>query len=103
MLKVSPCQWKDSKAASAPNLDVAPADFLHLRAGHLAAQRLRHQLPAQAMAERRHVLAHRFAHQLQHRLDPGQVVVDAHRPAHEGDTGELAHVLRHRAAFVERE
>ena len=84
-------------------LHLAPADLLHRAGAHRAAERLRHQLPAQAVAEHRHVLAHRVAHQLERRHDPRQVVVDAHRPAHEGEPGEAPHVLRHRAALVERD
>ena len=63
--------------------DLSPADFLVLVPRNVAAEGLRHQLPAEAVADHGNVLAHRLANQFQHRGDPGEVVV--HRGGAAGD------------------
>src|SRR6266853_4229810 len=80
--------------------DQAPADFLHGVARHFPAQRLRHKLPAEAVAEHRNIGVGRLVHELEHRRDPRQLVVHAHRPAHEREPGELARVRGNRFARV---
>src|SRR6267142_2701436 len=81
---------------------LAPADLPDGAGAHRAAEGLRHQLPAEAMADRRDVLAHGVADQLQHRRYPGQRVVDAHRPAHQREARESRSVARHPLPGVER-
>ena len=99
MVNVSPCHWKVvNSRRSSPNhsrargdvLDLhrVPADLLHRVARHLAAQRAREHLPAEAMADHRHAARDRVAHEGEHRLRPRQLVVGAHRPAHEGEARE---------------
>jgi len=108
MLKVSPCQWNDSNACSSPyrvvgDAHLAPADLPDGAGAHRAAEGLRHQLSAEAMADRRDVPAHGVADQLQHRRYPGQRVIGAHRPAHQRQAREPSNVARHRLPGVERD
>src|SRR4051812_588406 len=64
-------------------LDVCPADFLDGVARNAAAQRLCHQLAAEAVPEDRYVGFDGRPYEIEHRIYPGQRIVDAHRPAHE--------------------
>ena len=70
---------------------------------HHAAQRLGHELPAQAMAEQRDVFCKGIANQRERRRYPRQVVVHAHRPAHEHESGKRAGILGHRLALVDKD
>ena len=81
---------------------LAPADLLVRVHADRAAEGLGHELAAEAVAEQRHVLAHRFADELERRRDPRQVIVHAHRAAHEHQTGKSSRIARHRHAFIER-
>src|SRR5688572_958590 len=77
----------------------APADLLAGIVAHEAAEGPGHELTAQAMAEHRQVLAYGFTHELEHRRDPRQVIVHAHRAAHEYQTGKKSRITRHCGAF----
>ena len=81
----------------------APADLAHRVGAHRAAESLRHELRAEAMADHRHIPAHRAAQHLEHRRDPGQLVVRAHRSAHHRQAAVGAHVPRYCLALVERD
>src|SRR5712671_4726257 len=80
--------------------DRAPADFLHGVARHFSAQRLCHELPAEAVAEHRNIGVGSLVHELEHRGNPRQLVVYAHRPAHHREPRELARVRGNRLARV---
>src|SRR5882672_6399459 len=64
------------------------------------AQRLCHELPAEAVAEHRNIGVGRLVHEIERRRDPRQLVVYAHRPAHEREPRELARVRGNRLARV---
>src|SRR5476649_1906763 len=65
------------------NRYLAPADFLDRIARHDAAHCLGNQLSAEAMSQQRNVFGYGIADQCLEFRYPRQVVVDAHRPAHE--------------------
>jgi hypothetical protein len=89
--------------AAVADVDVQPADLGFFHPLDARAQRLGHQLPAEAVAEHRHALADRVAHQSLERRDPGKLVVDAHRPAHHADPGVSRGVRGNGRAFVDRD
>src|SRR3989338_10975056 len=73
----------------------APANFLHRIARYRAAQRLGDKLPAEAMPQHGNIRGYRIADQCQHRRYPRQIIVDAHRPAHEHQPGVGLRRARH--------
>src|SRR5712675_371288 len=89
-----------ARASVVLDRDRAPADFLHGVARHFPAQRLCHELPAEAVPEHRDIGVGRLVHELEHRRDPRQLVVYAHRPAHQREPRELARVHGNRLARV---
>ena len=108
---VVPLECGEARAAAEPRLprrsvcrfDLDPADLGRRRARHLRAKRLREQLPAEAMAEHRHLIRDRFAQERADGRDPRELVVDPHRPAHERDARERARIGRHARAIVDRD
>ena len=82
---------------------LAPADLLHGVGADTSAEGPGHELATEAVPEHRDILAHRVADQLERRNDPRQLVVHAHRPAHERETRVAARVARHAFALVERD
>ena len=81
----------------------APADFAHRVYAHFAAERTRHELPAEAVSDDRNVTAHGIAQELEKWRNPRQVVVGAHRATHEADARKFARVARHCLAGIERD
>jgi hypothetical protein len=79
-----------------------PADFLDGIAGHVAAERLAHQLAAETVTYYRDVFRHCFANQGTNRGYPGQRIIDAHRPAHETQARKVVDRSRHRFTFIQR-
>src|SRR6266852_7211949 len=72
--------------------DRAPADFLYPVTRYPATERLGDELSAEAVAEHRDIGVDRLVHELERRRDPRQLVVHAHRPAHECEPRELARI-----------
>src|SRR6266581_6364817 len=72
--------------------DRAPADFLYPVARHLATERLGDELSAEAVAEHRDIGGYRLVHELERGRDPRQLVVHAHRSAHEHESRESARI-----------
>jgi len=83
------------------NVHPAPADFLRRVGADRTAQGPGHQLSAEAMPEHRHTRVHRSADQPQHPGNPGQIVVDAHRAAHESESRKFAGGGRHRCTGID--
>ena len=79
----------------------APAYLLDGIPGDLAAERLAHQLPAQAMPNDRHIPGYRIANQRADGVDPGQRIIDAHRAAHEAEARKPFACGRHGGTFVD--
>ncbi len=107
---VVPLKRAEAVAAAEPgigrrvdHLDLAPADFRRRRAFDPGAERLREELPAEAMADHGHVGRHRVAKKVQQGRIPRQIVVGAHRAAHHADACESARVGGHGIAAVQRE
>ena len=61
-----------------------PATFGEGHAADLSAQRLGQQLAAQAVADQRNITANKVLQRSHFRLDPGQRIIQAHWPAHDG-------------------
>src|SRR5712691_8842389 len=86
------CAEPLARASVVFDRDRAPADFLHPVARHPATQRLGDELSAEAVAEDRNIGGYRLVYQFEHRRDPRQLVVHAHRPAHECEPRERARI-----------
>ena len=82
------------------HLHLKPADFLDRIPADRRAQRLADQLPAQTMAENRNIPFHGVLNQPDQGRNPGQIVIDAHRPAHEAQPGKCACIRRNRLTEV---
>jgi len=65
------------------HLDFTPADFRDRIAPHASAQRLGHQLPPRQCPRTGTSAATALRISSKRRRNPGQIVVDAHRPTHE--------------------
>src|SRR5450756_1948948 len=85
------------------HLHIAPADFFRRIARHRTAQCLGNQLPAKAVSQQRNVARHGITNQRKHRRYPRQVVIDAHRPAHEDQPGISCGILRDGIARINRD
>jgi hypothetical protein len=64
-------------------LDRAPTEFLDSVFRDDATERLADELSAETMADHGNIRRDRASNQIEHRRQPQQIVVDAHRPAHE--------------------
>ena len=83
------------------NVGAAPADFFEGVFRDAAAECLAHQLPAEAVADHRDVLAGSVANQRTLLRDPRQRVVDAHRATHEAQSRERIGTCRNRIVPVD--
>ncbi len=84
-------------------LDRTPADLLDRVSRHRAAEGPGHELSAQAMADDGNSRRVGRANQLQCRLNPRQIVIHAHRSAHEAESRKSPGSRRWRHAFVDLE
>src|SRR5262249_41471541 len=82
-------------------VDPAPPDLLHRVAGNLAAEGLRHELSAKAVAEHRDAAVDGGAYERKHLRNPRKAVVCAHRPAHEDESAEVARIARNGLTLVD--
>ena len=83
------------------DLYLPPADFLDRVLGDRAAERLAHQLAAKTVADDWYVGGDRAADQFEQGGQPGQVVIHAHRPAHEAQAGVIFNSRRRCYAGVD--
>jgi hypothetical protein len=81
--------------------DRQPADLLDRVARHVGPERLGEQLTAQAVAEDGDIAGEGVADQVERAGDPRQVVVHAHRSAHEDEAGKARRVGGHGVAGVD--
>src|SRR5258706_6677164 len=78
-----------------------PSDLLHRIALHFRTERLGEHLSAEAVPDDRHPAIDGVAHEIEYRDGPLEIVVGAHRPAHESQPGELGARGGNRLALVE--
>lgn len=81
--------------------DLAPANLLDRIPADYAAECLGHELTTQAMAEEWNIGGDGGADQSQGVRNPGQVIVDAHGPAHKGEARKRCRVGRNRVVLVD--
>lgn len=74
-------------------IDAMPANFRLRRGADACAEHPRQQLPSQAVAEQRHVLAQRLLDQAAGIADAAQIVVDAHLAAEQSQRAETVDAI----------
>lgn len=72
--------------------NLAPADFLDRVAADRGAQSLAHELSAQAVAQHGDAIFYGLPDEFEGRRDPGQVIIHAHRAAHQDQSGKAVDI-----------